>query len=199
LWNVSNVNDMSAMFQSTITFNQPLNNWNVSNVTDMSAMFHSARRFNQSLNNWDLTNVTDISDMFNNAQNFNQSLDKWNVSNVTNMHKIFYKAEAFNQSLNTWNVNKFVNKQEIFKEKKQPNWTIVDMPQGKRPFVTLWSVSKREQGSTQIELNTEGEYVYTLEHTENPNLNKTGTVGKSTGRSWLRIDVYSSGIYRLSI
>src|SRR5690554_7763920 len=96
-------------------------------------------------------------------------------------------------------VNKFVSKQQIVRDKKQPNWIIVDMPQGKRPFVTLWSVSRREQGSTQIRLYTEGEYVYTLEHTENPNLNRTGTVGKSTGRSWLNIDVSSSGIYRLSI
>ena len=31
-WDVSNVTDMSEMFQNATSFNQPLNNWNVSNV-----------------------------------------------------------------------------------------------------------------------------------------------------------------------
>ena len=41
-WDVSNVTNMSSMFASAISFNQPLNNWNVSNVTDMDDMFKAA-------------------------------------------------------------------------------------------------------------------------------------------------------------
>ena len=35
-WNVSNVTDMSHLFDNASSFNKPINNWNVSNVTDMS-------------------------------------------------------------------------------------------------------------------------------------------------------------------
>ena len=43
--NVSNVADMSAMFEGATSFNQPLNKWNVSNVTDMGFMFWRAYSF----------------------------------------------------------------------------------------------------------------------------------------------------------
>ena len=61
--------------------NQPLNNWDVSNVTDMSRMFNSATSFNQPLNDWDVSNddwdghrshVTTMDDMFLGATSFNQ-------------------------------------------------------------------------------------------------------------------------------
>jgi surface protein len=41
-WNVSNVENMFAMFHEASDFNQPIGNWNVSNVTNMGAMFERA-------------------------------------------------------------------------------------------------------------------------------------------------------------
>ena len=35
-WNVSEVTDMSVMFERAYLFNQPLDSWDVSSVTDMS-------------------------------------------------------------------------------------------------------------------------------------------------------------------
>ena len=47
------------MFSSieSLAFNQPLGNWDVSNVTDMSGMFNDANLFNQPLSNWNVSNV----------------------------------------------------------------------------------------------------------------------------------------------
>ena len=104
-WNVSNVTDMSDMFDDAMSFNQPLDNWNVSNVTDMSWMFNGARSFNQPLNNWNVSNVTNMSWMFSGATSFDQPLNNWNVSNVTNMASMFSDATSFNQPLNNWNVS----------------------------------------------------------------------------------------------
>jgi hypothetical protein len=59
-WNVSNVTNMSHMFQVALSFNQP--EWWVSNVTAMSYMFFGS------------SNVTDISGMFYGASSFNQFL-----------------------------------------------------------------------------------------------------------------------------
>jgi surface protein len=41
---------MSGMFTRCTSFNQNIGNWNVSNVTDMSSMFNSCSLFNKTLN-----------------------------------------------------------------------------------------------------------------------------------------------------
>ena len=65
-------------------FNQDLSSWDVSNVTNMSDMFDYAYSFNQDLSAWDVSNVTNMSEMFYYASSFNQDLSAWDVSNVTN-------------------------------------------------------------------------------------------------------------------
>ena len=101
-WDVSNVTDMSRMFEGATSFNQPLNNWKVSRVEDMRAMFDGAKNFNQPLNEWDVRKVTDMSAMFYEAFKFNQPLNKWDVSRVTDMSFMFSRATDFNQPLNDW-------------------------------------------------------------------------------------------------
>ena len=49
MWDVSNVERMSEMFEGATSFNQPLNKWNVSNVKIMRWMFQDAHSFNQPL------------------------------------------------------------------------------------------------------------------------------------------------------
>jgi surface protein len=77
--------------QSLITFhsfNQPIGSWDVSNVTDMSFMFNYSI-FNQNIGNWDVSNVTDMSFMFQNTLGFDQNLSGWSISNVTDMNTMF--------------------------------------------------------------------------------------------------------------
>ena len=112
---LSQVTDMSAMFDGCISFNQPLNNWNVSQVRDMSAMFSHCISFNQPLNNWNVSQVRDMSAMFSHCISFNQPLNNWNVSQVTDMSGMFYGCTSFNQPLNNWNVS---NVQEMGGMKK---------------------------------------------------------------------------------
>ena len=63
---------MVCLFGRTKSFNQPLDNWNVSNVINMSGMFEGAESFNQPLNNWNVSNVTDMRGLFFGAESFNQ-------------------------------------------------------------------------------------------------------------------------------
>ena len=102
-WDVSNVTNMSGMFEDAEEFNQALNDWDVSNVTNMSYMFAGARSFNQALNNWDVSNVNRMSGMFYEAKEFNQTLNKWDVSKVTAMYEMFYNATAFKTKFNNEN------------------------------------------------------------------------------------------------
>ena len=114
-WDVSNVTDMSVMFSQAEAFNQDLNSWDVSQVTDMSYMFESAESFNGAISNWSInTNAVTMSGMFENAIAFNQPITQWDVSSVTNMYKMFSEAVLFNQNLEGWNISKVGNMTGMF-------------------------------------------------------------------------------------
>ncbi|MCO6497810.1 MAG: BspA family leucine-rich repeat surface protein [Chitinophagaceae bacterium] len=113
-WDVSNVEDMSGMFERATEFNQSLNNWDVRNVTKMYAMFSRASSFNQPLNNWDVSSVEDMSMMFSGATAFNQPLNNWDLISVSSMWEMFKDASAFNQPLNNWDVSGVRFMKDIF-------------------------------------------------------------------------------------
>ena len=48
-WDVSNVRDMSAMFQGAKSFNEDISNWDVSNVDNMNKMFQNTASFDRDL------------------------------------------------------------------------------------------------------------------------------------------------------
>ena len=104
IWDVRNVTDMSHMFKGASTFNQDLSAWGpyVGNVTNMNSMFKSATQYNSDITNWDVSSVTDMGSMFNKAHSFNQDIGDWDVSNVTVMSSMFLGTNQFNQDLTEW-------------------------------------------------------------------------------------------------
>lgn len=116
-WDVSNVLTMKSMFKEADSFNQDIGDWDVSNVTDMSWMFDGAKAFNQNINSWNVSSVTDMSRMFSHTTDiFNQPLGNWNVSNVTNMNNMFSLAYFFNQDISSWDVSNVTNMTNMFRE-----------------------------------------------------------------------------------
>lgn len=104
-WDVSNVTNMSGMFDRARSFNGDLSSWNVSNVTTMKDMFYFANNFNGNIDNWDVSNVISMNSMFSGANSFNGDLSSWDVSNVTNMHSMFWNATSFNGDISNWDVS----------------------------------------------------------------------------------------------
>ena len=128
-WNVSNVEDMAWMFAYATSFNQPIGEWKVSNVRDMAAMFDGATSFNQPIGEWDVSNVTNMGAMFYCATSFNQDISNWNVSKVENMRCMFYEAKAFNQDISGWDVSNVREMRYMFYQTKSfnqdlSNWDI---------------------------------------------------------------------------
>jgi surface protein len=119
-WNVSGVTNMSSMFNSSISFNQPLSGWNVSNVTNISSMFGNATNFNQNIGNWNVSKVTNFNSMFSNAIVFNNggspSISGWTINTTApvQMAAMFATAYQFNQPIGSWNVSKVTNMRQMF-------------------------------------------------------------------------------------
>lgn len=123
---LSQVEDMSSMFEGASSMNSDIGNWDVSSVTNMSRMFWGASMFNQSLDNWDVSSVTDMSFMFREASAFNSDISNWDVSSVTDMESIFSNAGAFDQVLNDWNVSSVTRMASMFREATSFNQNISD-------------------------------------------------------------------------
>jgi surface protein len=104
-WDVSEMTDMSYLFEDMDSFNEYIGSWDVSNVTNMRKMFHKATAFNQAIGNWDTSNATDMSYMFLAATAFNQKIGSWVTSNVTDIGFMFFGARAFNQEIDSWDTS----------------------------------------------------------------------------------------------
>ncbi len=102
---LSNVTDLSSMFESCSEFNSDLNTWDVSTVENMSHMFYNCAKFNGNIKDWEVANVTNMKAMFTNCASFNSDISKWKVGKVTNMSMMFSSCTVFNQNIGSWDVS----------------------------------------------------------------------------------------------
>ena len=82
-----------------------LEDWDVSNVKDMSGMFEECEKFNCDLSNWDVSSVKNMRNMFRECIKFNCDLSKWDVSGVEDMWYMFQDCKSLKQ-LPSWYKNK---------------------------------------------------------------------------------------------
>lgn len=113
-WDVSQVTNMSYMFNWAEQFNQDLASWDVSSVADMSFMFWEAMAFNGNISRWDVSSVTNMSGMLG-CTRFNRDIGEWNVSNVRDMSLLFYGLGDFNSDIRSWDVSKVTNMEQMFR------------------------------------------------------------------------------------
>jgi surface protein len=121
-WDVSNVTDMTEIFQYASSFNQDIGSWDVGNVETMYGMFMDATSFNRDIGAWDVSKVNNMAYMFSGCTAFNQALGNWDVSKVTNMAGMFFQATSFNNAssstdkIDSWNVGNVTSMFRMFRD-----------------------------------------------------------------------------------
>lgn len=114
-WDVSQVTDMSYMFNNALSFNQNINAWDTSLVQNMEAVFLYAQNFAGQVDGWNTSSVTSMKLMFAGAALFNSPIGSWNVENVVDMQGMFASATSFSSPLNTWNPGRVTTIKEMFR------------------------------------------------------------------------------------
>lgn len=136
-WDVSSVNNMSALFKNATLFNQDLNNWNTSSLVDLTSTFESSINFNSDISTWDVSNVESFDNTFR-LSVFNSTIENWNTSNVRSMFRTFAGNLNFNQPLSNWDVSNVVNMENLFRSSSfnQPlyNWDVSNVINMDRMF-----------------------------------------------------------------
>ena len=109
-WDVSEVTNMTNLFQSCDKLFKPINaswnqisDWDTSSVTTMYHMFDNCYSFNQPLR-WNTAVVRDLNYMFYGCSSFNQPLE-WDTRSVERMNSMFEGCTSFDQSLLNWVIN----------------------------------------------------------------------------------------------
>ncbi len=113
---LSNVTNLSMMFQGCSSFNSDISNWQVGTITSLLGTFFGASSFNQDISGWNVSSVTNMQSLFSSATNFNQDISNWNVGNVTTMYTMFANATAFDQNLDNWNFSAVTSMVGMFEE-----------------------------------------------------------------------------------
>jgi len=98
-WNMSNVTDISCMFEDCIWFNADLSNWDVSNIRNMSCAFKNCKFFTgKGLRYWKPKKVEEIYATFANCYNFKENLENWNLdSDNLTQHWYTFKGTPIEQ------------------------------------------------------------------------------------------------------
>jgi surface protein len=82
-WDVSQVTDMSFLFEGKTGFNVDIGQWEMSQVTDARGMFHGASSFYQAINGWVLTSGANTTGMFTGADTWLSRASRTDGSDTT--------------------------------------------------------------------------------------------------------------------
>ncbi|MGJ8664444.1 MAG: BspA family leucine-rich repeat surface protein [Marinicella sp.] len=122
LWDVSNVESMASMFQFTKSADPDVSTWNTSSVIDMSFMFSNTELADPDVSNWNVSKVTNLRRMFQNARTANPDVHMWDVSSVRKMDGLFFNAVSATPAISSWDVNNVSVMNDMLKGVSLPPW-----------------------------------------------------------------------------
>lgn len=136
-WNVSNVVDMTGMFDAALEFDQDLSGWacQVGHVKSFGAMFRDARRFQgRGLEKWDVSGAVIMCAMFKSATRFKADIGSWTICRAEDTSHMFETATLFDADLSGWGAH--------FGNVKRMNGMFAHASSFKGVGVSTWDVRK---------------------------------------------------------
>ncbi len=120
-WNVSNVNDMSVLFNKDAPHFRGMDDDTATKIQQFNAdistkevpIYRHGTKWSHFIA-WDVSNVTNMYGMFSKASTFNGDISNWNVSNVTDMSEMFDGCERFDRDLSKWDVSNVTDMAGMF-------------------------------------------------------------------------------------
>ena len=111
--------------------------WDVSNVRDMSGMFQGARSFNGDISKWDVSSVVTMKNMFRNAGSFKQNLcgTRWVHSKAINTGMFLGSSGLISRKVCAGNYlvsREVCTRPRPAPEAASPNWAIISNTNLKR-------------------------------------------------------------------
>ena len=94
-WDVSQVTDMSFLFQGKTQFNVNIGQWEMSQVKDARGMFHGASSFDQDIGQWEMSQVTTAAGMFEGASSFYRNISGWTFADNADTTGMFTGADTW--------------------------------------------------------------------------------------------------------
>ncbi|MDQ0567461.1 BspA family leucine-rich repeat surface protein [Mycoplasma yeatsii] len=91
-WFITNLS--GAFANNKLESIEGLDHWDVSNVTNMSHMFENASNFNQNISNWNTSKVRHMERMFWGAVNYKQNLSSWVIDKDCKTTEFIGRSEA---------------------------------------------------------------------------------------------------------
>ena len=91
-----------------------LNDLDVTNITDMSYLFDSYDMVSFDVSGWDVSNVKYMDYMFYKCWYFKSDLSSWDVSNVNVFALMFYECRSLKGDYSKWNIKGNVNMNDMF-------------------------------------------------------------------------------------
>jgi hypothetical protein len=104
-WDVSQVDDISKVFQSYCTSYPAKKDWSQWNKYPCKDP-DGAKLFNANLSQWDVSNVKRAESAFGNSLLFDSDVSEWNVAKMENINRMFGWAPKFNSDVSKWDVRK---------------------------------------------------------------------------------------------
>mgnify|MGYP005842991195 CR=1 FL=1 len=132
-WDVSNVTDMSRLFDGATTFDSDLSNWDVSRVTSLAFCFTQATAFQgNGLSQWNTASLVNMDGIFSFATSFNGDISSWKVDNLQSMDYAFRHATSFNANISKWNTSSLKHMAFAFQmatsfDQDLSSWNIMDV------------------------------------------------------------------------
>lgn len=118
-WDTSKTTRMSFMFEGATVADPDVSRWDTGRVQDFSYMFVDTGSADPDVSNWDTAKVTEMQGMFSGAKRADPDVSRWDTTRVRNMSHMFWRAAVADPDVSRWDTANVMSMAGMFGETVQ--------------------------------------------------------------------------------